>query len=243
MNRISSILHSFIRFNIFFIHFQHTELFSEKQFLVPGTSGDENANESEADKPYHELPLLREPDDLGSLPAIKGHSGVKAASSLPLPTAGYIHGPIAYLRQRSRSETSGVIVPWPSPREVEKGSCSPRDIERDRTESVKSLLEDALIDEGISITVDDPLVRVAEQEIAEAFDVSEDELHEAAGKILADASSRREVGDESRSDKECLDEDRTTAEADSLRTSPNVSLRWSGGIQMVPDSELVITDL
>lgn len=221
----------------------HTELFSEKQFLVPGTSGDENANESEAGKPYHELPLLREPDDLGSLPAIKGHSGVKAASSLPLPTAGYIHGPIAYLRQRSRSETSGVIVPWPSPREVEKGSCSPRDIERDRTESVKSLLEDALIDEGISITVDDPLVRVAEQEIAEAFDVSEDELHEAAGKILADASSRREVGDESRSDKECLDEDRTTAEADSLRTSPNVSLRWSGGIQMVPDSELVITDL
>lgn len=227
----STFFHSF---QYFFIHFQHTELFSEKQFLVPGTSGDENANESEAGKPYHELPLLREPDDLGSLPAIKGHSGVKAASSLPLPTAGYIHGPIAYLRQRSRSETSGVIVPWPSPREVEKGSGSPRDIERDRTESVKSLLEDALIDEGISITVDDPLVRVAEQEIAEAFDVSEDELHEAAGKILADASSRRELGD---------DEDRTTAEADSLRTSPNVSLRWSGGIQMVPDSELVITDL
>lgn len=169
---------------------------------------------------------------------------MKAASSLPLPTAGHKHGPIAYLRQRSRSETSGVIVPWPSPRDVEKGSCSSRDIERDRTGSVKSLLEDALIDEGISITVDDPLVRVAEQEIAEAFDVSEDELHEAAGKILADASGRREVGDESRSDKECLDDDdRTTAEADSLRTSPNVSLRWSGGIQMVPDSELVITDL
>ena len=219
-------------------------MFSDHQLLVPGTSADENANENEAAKPQNELPFkdLDEPHS-SSRPAKKRHAGIKAASSLPLTSGGLIHGPITYLRQRSRSETLGLPVPWPEPVDAESVSYLPREFEQDRAESAKNLLEDALIDEGISITVDDPLVRVAEQEIAEAYDVSEDELHEAAERILAEAYNRRENDDESYTEEEYLGDDRTPAEADSFRSSPNASLRWSGGIQSVPDDALIITDL
>lgn len=115
-----------------------------------------------------------------------------------------------------------------------------RSSEIDRTESVRNLLEDALVDEGISITLDDPLIRVAEQEIAEAFDVSEDELHAAAERILAETN---DYDRDSYTEEEDLGDDQATIEADSARNSPNVSLRWSGGLQSVPDTELVITDL
>lgn len=217
---------------------QQATMFSDQRFLVPGTSADENANENEASEPRIELPL-KDPDDTGSYPTMKGHAGIKAATSLPLtPERGTIHGPIAYLRQRSRSETLGL------PTRPASGDVSyiRREVERDRTGSVKGLLEDAFIDEGVSITLDDPLVRVAEQEIAEAFDVSEDELHEAAERILADGTDR-EDDKESYTEEEDLGDDRTTAEVDSSRSSPNVSSRWSGGIQSAPERELVITDL
>jgi len=216
----------------FLLLLQQATMFSDQRFLVPSTSADENANESEPENPRIELPV-KDPDDPGPYPAIKGHAGIKAASSLPL-TAEYTrpYGPITYLRQRSRSETLGLPL-RPSSGEV---SYLRREVERDRTESVRSLLEDALLDEGVSITVDDPLVRVAEQEIAEAFDVSEDELHAAAERILAEASDR-----DSCTDNEDPGGDRTAANSD--RSSPTVPLWWSGDLQSGPDSELIITDL
>lgn len=216
----------------FLLLLQQATMFSDQRFLVPSTSADENANESEPENPRIELPV-KDPDDPGPYPAIKGHAGIKAASSLPL-TAEYTrpYGPITYLRQRSRSETLGLPL-HPSSGEV---SYLRREVERDRTESVRSLLEDALLDEGVSITVDDPLVRVAEQEIAEAFDVSEDELHAAAGRILAEAGDR-----DSCTDNEDPGGDRTAANSD--RSSPTVPLWWSGDLQSGPDSELIITDL
>lgn len=205
-------------------------MFSDQRFLVPtaaGTSADENANESEADQPRIELPL-RDPDDPGSF-LVKGHVGLKAASSLPLrPVEDRAREPISYVRQRSRSE---VVPPRPASGDV---SCLKRELERSRSASIKSLLESALVDEGVSITLDDPLVRVAEQEIAEAFDVSEDDLNEAAERILAQASDR-----ESATEEEDIGGDRTPAEASSARSSPYISPRWSSE----PDTPIIITDL
>lgn len=211
-------------------------MFNDQKLLVPGTSADENPNESEAEKPRVEPPS-KDLDDPRPFRASKGHASIKAARSLPLDAErGKIHGPISYLRQRSRSETLGL------PRRPSSGDVSyiRHEVERDRTESVRNLLEDALVDEGISITLDDPLIRVAEQEIAEAFDVSEDELHAAAERILAETN---DYDRDSYTEEEDLGEDQATIEADSARNSPNVSLRWSGGLQSVPDTELVITDL
>ena len=109
-----------------------------------------------------------------------------------------------------------------------------RELERKRSASIKSLLESALVDEGVSITLDDPLVRVAEQEIAEAFDMSEDDLNEAAERILAQASDR-----ESGTEEEDIGDDRVPVEADSARSSPYISPRWSSE----PNVPIIITDL
>ncbi|KAJ7326072.1 hypothetical protein OS493_028330 [Desmophyllum pertusum] len=205
-------------------------MFNDKRFLVPtaGTSGDENANESEADQPRIELPL-RDPDDPGSSNAFKGHTGLKAASSLPLsPVEDQSLEPITYARQRSKSD---VVPPRLGSEDVLNIR---RELERERSASIKSLLESALVDEGVSITLDDPLVRVAEHEIAEAFDVSADDLNEAAERILAIASDH-----ESATEEEDIGDDRTTAEIDSARSSPYISPRWSSE----PDAPIVITDL
>lgn len=206
-------------------------MFSDQRFLVPtaGTSADENANESEAEQPRIELPLT-DPDDPGPS-TVKGHAGLKTASSLPLrPVEDQSHEPIAYKRQRSRSEVLG-MPPRPASGDV---SYLKRELERKRSASIKSLLESALVDEGVSITLDDPLVRVAEQEIAEAFDVSEDDLNEAAERILAQASDR-----ESATEEEDIGDDRIPTEADSARSSPYISPRWSSE----PDTPIIITDL
>lgn len=211
-------------------------MFSDQRFLVPTTSADENANESEAERPHAEL-LSKDPDDVGPSPARKGHAGIKPAFSLPLAAeSSKIHGPIAYLRQRSRSETLGLLT-RPSSGDISYLRC---EVERDKTGSVRDLLEDALIDEGISITLDDPLIRVAEQEIAEAFDVSEDELHAAAERMLAETSENER---DSFTEEDDFGDDRRTTEDDISRDSSTVSPRWSGGFQSAPDSELVITDL
>lgn len=207
-------------------------MFSDQPFLVSsaGTSADENANESEGDQPRIELPL-RDPDDPGSLTAVKGHPGLKTASSLPLrPVEHQSHEPIRYMRQRSRSEVLGLPA-RPASGDV---SYMRRELDRERSASIKSLLESAFVDEGVSITLDDPLVRVAEQEIAEAFDVSEDDLNEAAERILAQASDR-----ESATEEEDIGDERITAEADSTRSSPYISPRWSNE----PDTPIIITDL
>lgn len=190
-----------------------------------GTSADETANESEADKPRIELPL-NDPDDPGSFTAVKGHAGLKAASSLPIsPVGDQTLDPIPYVRQRSRSE---VIPPRLVSGEV---AYMGRDLEQDRSASIKNLLESAFVDEGVSITLDDPLLRVAEQEIAEAFDVSEDDLNDAAERILAQSSDR-----ESHTEEEEIGDDRAT---DSTRNSPYISPRWSSE----PDVPIIITDL
>ncbi|KAL9960179.1 hypothetical protein ACROYT_G033596 [Oculina patagonica] len=206
-------------------------MFSDQRFLVPtaGTSADENANESEAEQPRIELPLS-DPDDPGPS-TVKGHAGLKTATSLPLrPVEDQTHEPIAYVRQRSRSEVLG-MPPRPASGDV---SYMKRELERKRSASIKSLLESALVDEGVSITLDDPLVRVAEQEIAEAFDVSEDDLNEAAERILAQASDR-----DSATEEEDIGDDRIPTEADSARSSPYISPRWSSE----PDTPIIITDL
>ena len=206
-------------------------MFSDQHLLVPsaGTSADENANESEGDQPRIELPL-GDPDDPGSFTARKGHPGLKTASSLPL-RPNQSPEPIRYTRQRSRSEILPFITPRPASGDA---SYIGRELDRERSSSIKSLLESALIDEGVSITLDDPLVRVAEQEIAEAFEVSEDDLNEAAERILAQASDR-----ESATEEEDFGDGRIVAEADSRRSSPLISPRWSSE----PDTPIIITDL
>ena len=201
-------------------------MFSDQPFLLPtaGTSADENANESEGEQPRIELPL-EDPDDPGSLTALRGHPGLKTASSLPL-RHDQSPIPIRYTRQRSRSEVLG-LTPRPASGDA---SYFGRELNRERSSSIKSLLESALVDEGVSITLDDPLVRVAEQEIAEAFDVSEDDLNEAAERILAQASDRESATEE---------EDFGDGRADSARSSPFISPRWSNE----PDTPIIITDL
>lgn len=205
-------------------------MFSDQQFLVPsaGTSADENANESEGDQPRIELPL-GDLDDPESFNGLKGHPGLKSASSLPLRPNQSLE-PIRYTRQRSRSEVLR-LTPRPASGDA---SYMGRELDRERSSSIKNLLENALIDEGVSITLDDPLVRVAEQEIAEAFDVSEDDLNEAAERILAQASDR-----ESANEEEDFGDCRIAAEADSTRSSPFISPRWSSE----PDTPIIITDL
>lgn len=205
-------------------------MFSDQQFLVPsaGTSADENANESEGDQPRIELPL-GDLDDPESFDGLKGHPGLKSASSLPLRPNQSLE-PIRYTRQRSRSE---VLRLTPRPASGDASNMG-RELDRERSSSIKNLLENALIDEGVSITLDDPLVRVAEQEIAEAFDVSEDDLNEAAERILAQTSDR-----ESGTEEEDFGDGRIRAEADSTRSSPFISPRWSSE----PDTPIIITDL
>ena len=206
-------------------------MFSDQPFLLPsaGTSADENANESEGDQPRIELPL-RDPDDAGPLTDLKGHSGLKSALSLPLRPNQSPEPTLRYTRQRSRSEVLG-LTPRPASGDA---SYMGRELVRERSSSIKNLLESAFVDEGVSITLDDPLVRVAEQEIAEAFDVSEDELNEAAERILAQASDR-----ESATEEEDFGDGRITTEADSTRSSPFISPRWSSE----PDTPIIITDL
>lgn len=210
--------------------FLQPSTFSDQPFLVPsaGTSADENANESEGDQPRIELPFS-DPDDPGPSTALKGHTGLKPASSLPL-RPNQSPESFRYTRERSRSEVLG-LTPRPASGDA---SCMGRELIRERSSSIKNLLENALVDEGVSITVDDPLVRVAEQEIAEAFDVSEDELNEAAERILAQASDR-----ESATEEEDFGDNRITADADSRRSSPFISPRWSSE----PDTPIIITDL
>lgn len=211
--------------------FLQPSTFSDQPFLVPsaGTSADENANESEGDQPRIELPFS-DPDDPGPLTALRGHTGLKPASSLPL-RPNQSPEPFHYSRQRSRSEVFLGLTPRPASGDA---SCMGRELDRERSSSIKNILENALVDEGVSITVDDPLVRVAEQEIAEAFDVSEDELNEAAERILAQASDR-----ESATEEEDFGDNRITADADSRRSSPFISPRWSSE----PDTPIIITDL
>lgn len=204
-----------------------TTMFSDQKYLMPtaGTSADDNANEKEADQPCFELPL-RDPDDKGSFTAIKGHAGLKAASSLPLsPVEDESRDRIPYVRQRSKSE---VIPPWLATGEV---AYLGSDLRRNRSASIKDLLESAFVDEGVSITLDDPLLRVAEQEIAEAFDVSEDDLNQAAERMLAQSSDH-----ESHTEDEEISEEKIM---DTIRKSPRVSHRWSSE----PDVPIIITDL
>ena len=183
--------------------------------MAPSTSADENGNENESEAETSLMkPPPKGPEKEASELFKRDHATIKAASSLPLTgDNGKIFGPITYLRQRSRSET----LPNRSSSEDEIHRLS----HEDRSESARSLIEEAILDEGISITLDDPLLRIAEQEIAEAFDVSEDDLHSAAERMLAD------------------EDDRDSADVDSARHLPSVPFRLSGG----PDSELVITDL
>lgn len=202
-------------------------MFSDQKYLMPtaGTSADDNANEKETDQPCFELPL-RDPDDKGSFTAIKGHAGLKAASSLPLsPVEDGSRDRIPYVRQRSKSE---VIPPWLATGEV---AYLGSDLRRNRSASIKDLLESAFVDEGVSITLDDPLLRVAEQEIAEAFDVSEDDLNQAAERMLAQSSDH-----ESHTEDEEISEEKIM---DTIRKSPRVSHRWSSE----PDVPIIITDL
>lgn len=202
-------------------------MFSDQKYLMPttSTSADDNANVKEADQPRIELPLLH-PDDTGSFTAIKDHAGLKAASSLPLsPVEGESRDPIPYVRQRSKSE---VIPPWLATREV---AHLGRELQRSRSASIKNLLESAFVDEGVSITLDDPLLRVAEQEIAEAFEVSEDDLNQAAERMLAQSSDL-----ESHTEEEEIGEDKTM---DTTRNPPRISHRWSNE----PDVPIIITDL
>ena len=188
---------------------------NNERFLAPSTSADENGNENESEAETSLMePPPKGPEKEASELFKRDHATIKAASSLPLTGDNRkIFGPITYLRQRSRSET----LPNRSSSEDEIHRLS----HEDRSESARSLIEEAMLDEGISITLDDPLLRIAEQEIAEAFDVSEDDLHSAAERMLAD------------------EDDRDSADVDSARHSPSVPFRSSGG----PDSELVITDL
>ncbi|PFX17210.1 Voltage-dependent calcium channel type D subunit alpha-1 [Stylophora pistillata] len=204
-----------------------TTMFSDQKYLMPttSTSADDNANVKEAEQPRIELPLLH-PDDTGSFTAIKDHAGLKAASSLPLsPVEGESRDPIPYVRQRSKSE---VIPPWLATREV---AHLGRELQRSRSASIKNLLESAFVDEGVSITLDDPLLRVAEQEIAEAFEVSEDDLNQAAERMLAQSSDL-----ESHTEEEEIGEDKTM---DTTSNPPRISHRWSNE----PDVPIIITDL
>ncbi|XP_044182314.1 voltage-dependent L-type calcium channel subunit alpha-1D-like isoform X2 [Acropora millepora] len=194
---------------------RNANLVNNERLLAPSTSADENGNENESEAETSLMePPPKGPEKEASELFKRDHATIKAASSLPLTGDNRkIFGPITYLRQRSRSET----LPNRSSSEDEIHRLS----HEDRSESARSLIEEAMLDEGISITLDDPLLRIAEQEIAEAFDVSEDDLHSAAERMLAD------------------EDDRDSADVDSARHSPSVPFRLSGG----PDSELVITDL
>lgn len=138
-------------------------------------------------------------------------------------------------RKRSRSEVlSGEGKPSGS-RDISLMLPSRQLLEKEHSASVQSLVGKALQEEGIRLTEDDPLVRVAEQEIKEAFEVSTEELNEAAEKLLSEI----EENINQHSDFGTLKEEREEfPDEEDITNSP-----WKAGLNSIPESTIVITDL
>ena len=220
----------------------------DKEPLVPP---DENANEpkSQGKSPLQEeVVAKREPEVAESLtkPQNSSHATLKPALSLPTPQSnGDLVKPpgeakddwlqeLQEGRSRSRSEIlSGESRPHAS--DVSLALPLRKPLDKEQSSSAQSLVGKALQDEGLRLTEDDPLVRVAEQEIKEAFDVSTDELNEAAEKLLSELEDNLNQNSDmepvNEATEECFDEDEITS-------SP-----WKAGLRSIPESSIVITDL
>lgn len=173
------------------------------------------------------------------------HAKLKAALSLPIPQSNGLlvkkaddseedwDPEMQEGRKRSRSEILSGKSHTSSSEDI--SSPSRRLLDKEHSTSVQSLVGKALKKEGIRLTENDPLVRVAEQEIKEAFDVSTDELNEAAEKLLSeiedninqncDFETLKEEGEESHQEEQ-------------VTTSP-----WRSGLRNIPESSVVVTDL
>lgn len=207
---------------------------TDKQLLVP-LSADMNANETHA-----RIPQVKEPTS----PCENGgkHPALRSAQSLPLESNGDLSGrKNLSVRERSKSEVLG-LLPRPASGDVSY-LRKPPTLERQRSGSVQSLVEHVLHDEGLKIAPSDDLVRVAEREIVEAFDISADELNEAASRLLTTLGENLGGNEKCRNNEVAEDMSKVDEHGGrQVPESPSGSL-WRESLKSVPESCIVITDL
>ncbi|XP_048579316.1 muscle calcium channel subunit alpha-1 isoform X2 [Nematostella vectensis] len=196
--------------------FSHGPLLtSDRQLLVPPQQSDVNANDKESKQSAH----------VPSKPPLKG------ARSFPLPIManGDLKEPALDTRERSKSE----ILERPASGEA---VLEPTELDKEKSSSAQNIVEQALQDEELD--EDDTIVRVVEQEIAEAFDLSTDQLNDAAERLLSELEET--LKNEEEVEKE---EARLEAEAQADKSEEGKDNFWKKGLQPSPDSCIVITDL
>lgn len=132
-------------------------------------------------------------------------------------------------RERSQSE---ILAPR-TPQEIEQSNLN-----KEKSSSAHDALEQALSREGLPAN-DDTMVRVVEQEIAEAFDVSTDQLNEAAERLLNELDTTLSSDEEDRK----IDSDTSVIKSDNDSDSDTPSHFWRDGLKSLPDNCIVITDL
>ena len=146
---------------------------------------------------------------------------------------------------RSRSEVLG-LRQRPASGDVSY-LTKPLEGTRPRSGSAWSLVEHVLQDEGMDVTPDDTLVRVAEQEIAEAFDIPAEELNEAACRLLMEenpgAAEEREEDDTEKVNALLQELSAVEEEGEKQATDASKAALWRDSLKTAPDSCIVITDL
>ena len=168
----------------------------------------------------------------GSTPIVVIH--FSGANSFPLDvTANGNLNEDSQLQTKKRSQ-SEILPPRIRCQEV----CSTSsDFDNERYSTVQGVVGRALSREGLFVEDDDAIVRVVEQEIAEAFDVSSGQLNEAAARLLTELETS--LGSDNEADKVDYPVIKSDDESDSDRPSHF----WREGLKGIPDSCIVITDL
>ena len=134
-------------------------------------------------------------------------------------------------RERSKSE---ILAPRTSSQDI---GSTPSNLDKDS--SAQDVDERVSSNEGLPVKDDDTIVRVVEQEIAEAFDVTADQLNEAAERLLSELEATLGSDDEGGK----MDSDTSVIKSDEESDSERSSHFWREGLKGIPDSCIVITDL
>lgn len=157
------------------------------------------------------------------------------ARSFPLSvTANGDLRPSAPLETRERSKSEIL------PRTPSQGSdhLQPAELDRTKSSSAQGLVGQVLNSEGLPVDDGDTIVRVVEQEIADAFDISTDQLNDAAERLLSELEAT--LGDEEDGQQEA---ETPAVKADEESDSDSPSSFWREGLKGIPDTCIVITDL
>lgn len=134
-------------------------------------------------------------------------------------------------RERSKSE---ILSPRTPSQEIVQANLN-----KEKSSSAYDAFGKALSREGVPVNNDDSMVRVVEQEIAEAFDVSTDQLNEAAERLLSELETTLSSDEEGRK----IESDSTVIKSDDDSDSDTPSNFWRDGLKGIPDNCIMITDL